>query len=44
MSLIEPLQMIVPAAVSSYMGPLLIVSCFVISFRHWLHAVASLAL
>lgn len=38
MSLIEQIRSIVPLSVISYLCPLLIVGCFLISFRPWLHA------
>lgn len=44
MPLIEPLQSIVPLPIISYFGPLLIVGCFLISFRDWLQAKRAVAL
>lgn len=38
MILLEQLQLNVPSAVIAYFFPLLIVGCFLISFRPWLHA------
>lgn len=38
MPLIEQIRSFVPLSVIGYCCPLLIVGCFLISFRHWLHA------
>lgn len=44
MPLVEQLQSIVPLPIISYFGPLLIVGCFLISFRDWLQAKRAVAL